>query len=56
VILAPVLAALREPSSWSGCGVVAIALGLSAEDWQAIANGAAAVAGLVAIILRERKP
>lgn len=45
---------LKEPSTWAGLSAVAVALGLSEVEWAAIGSAAAAVAGAVAIVLKER--
>lgn len=45
---------LKEPSTWAGLSAVAIALGLSETEWTAIGQAAAAIAGAVAVVLKER--
>lgn len=50
------LARLKEPSTYAGIAGLAIAAGLSADKAQAIASLVAALAGLAAVVLAERKP
>lgn len=45
---------LKEPSSWAGLSALALAVGLSPEQGAAIAQAGAAIAGLVAVFLKER--
>jgi hypothetical protein len=45
---------IREPSTWAGLGLVVTAFGWNAELWHQFVQAATAVAGLLAIILRER--
>lgn len=51
-----ILERLREPSTAAGVAAVALLAGQSMEAAQAIANAVAAAAGLLAIILPERRP
>lgn len=44
---------LREPSTWAGLGVLAGLAGVHFDQWQAIAHAGAAVAGAVAVIMRD---
>tara|TARA_Y100000593_G_C4132838_1_gene248285 strand:+ start:453 stop:617 length:165 start_codon:yes stop_codon:yes gene_type:complete len=50
-----ILDRLKEPSTYAGLSGIMIAIGLTAEQWTMISTAAAAVAGLVAMILREKK-
>ncbi|QDP52535.1 MAG: hypothetical protein GOVbin4691_27 [Prokaryotic dsDNA virus sp.] len=50
-----ILDRLKEPSTYAGLSGIMIAVGLSGEQWTTISTVAAAVAGLVAMILRERQ-
>ena len=45
---------LSEPSTYAGLSGVALALGLTTEDFQGYANAAAGVCGFVAILLGEK--
>jgi hypothetical protein len=45
---------LKEPSTYAGFSGVALALGLSAEEWGIVYTAAAAVAGVVAMFLSEK--
>lgn len=48
-----VLARLREPSTFAGLAGLALAVGLSAEEWTAISAFVAGLAGLVAMLLGD---
>jgi len=45
---------LREPSTYAGFSALALAAGLSIEEWQAVSTLAAAIAGVVAIFVTEK--
>lgn len=45
---------LKEPSTYAGFSGLALALGMSAEEWSAVYTAVAAVAGVVAIFLVEK--
>lgn len=45
---------LKEPSTYAGLATVAIAVGISMEDFTAWAAAAASVAGFLSIVLGER--
>lgn len=47
---------LKQPSTYAGCGVLAGVVGVSVEQWQAIAHAIAACAAVAAIFLDERAP
>ena len=47
------LGRLKEPSTYAGFSGIALAFGLSAEEWSTIYTAAAAVAGVVAMLLSE---
>jgi len=49
-----VLTRLKEPSTYAGLSVIALALGVSGELYNAISTAVAGVAGLLAVILAER--
>ena len=44
---------LKEPSTYAGFAGIALAFGLSSEEWSAIANAVAGLAGLAAVFLIE---
>lgn len=44
---------LKEPSTYAGFAGVALAFGLSAEEWSTIYTAIAGVAGVVAMFLIE---
>jgi len=46
---------LREPSTYAGLSGIAIALGLSIEEYQAIANIAAGACALIAMFKGEQE-
>ena len=48
-----VLERLKEPSTYAGIGLIATALGWSIE-WQALVQAIVAVAGFLALVLKER--
>ena len=52
-----IFARFKEPSTWAGLAAVlaALGLGLPAELWQQIATTGMAVAGLLAMVLPERR-
>ena len=52
-IVSWLLGRLKEPSTYAGFSGIALALGLSAEEWSTIYTAAAAVAGVVAMLLSE---
>lgn len=45
---------LKEPSTYAGFAGLAIALGLSNEEWMAISTALAGVAGVVAMFVHEQ--
>tara|TARA_R110000824_G_scaffold82503_4_gene206818 strand:+ start:2337 stop:2498 length:162 start_codon:yes stop_codon:yes gene_type:complete len=45
----------KEPSTWAGLAGLAIALGLSAEEWAIYSSALAGIAAVVAMVLREQK-
>jgi hypothetical protein len=49
------LGRLREPSTFAGLSGLALAVGLSQDQFTAIANAVAGLAGLLAVILAEKK-
>tara|TARA_R110000824_G_scaffold6658_3_gene30775 strand:- start:2263 stop:2454 length:192 start_codon:yes stop_codon:yes gene_type:complete len=44
----------REPSTWAGLAGLAIALGLTADQWAVYSGALAGIAAVVAMVLRER--
>ena len=46
---------LKEPSTWAGFGLIATALGWNVASWDALVQVLTAVAGLLAVLLRERR-
>ena len=51
-----ILGRLREPSTYAGLAGLAAALGLSDPQWQAVSVAVMGVAGLLAVLIHERKP
>lgn len=49
-----IIARLREPSTYAGFSALAIATGLSAEEYQAISGLVAAIAACVAVFVTEK--
>lgn len=49
-----VLERLSEPSTWAGFAALALALGMTGEQWAAWSAGLATFAGLAAMALKER--
>jgi hypothetical protein len=47
------VARLKEPSTYAGFSGVALAFGLSGEEWSTIYTAAAAVAGVIAMFLSD---
>jgi len=45
---------LKEPSTYAGLSGLMIAIGLSTEQWSIISTALAGVAGVVAMILKDR--
>jgi hypothetical protein len=50
------LARLSEPSTYAGFAALAGSIGLSAPIYSAVSAAAVAMAGLIAVILHEKKP
>tara|TARA_R100001443_G_scaffold20068_1_gene31947 strand:- start:12645 stop:12806 length:162 start_codon:yes stop_codon:yes gene_type:complete len=50
-----ILDRLKEPSTYAGLSGLMLAVGLSQEQWSMISTVLAGVAGLVAMILKDRK-
>lgn len=50
-----ILDRLKEPSTYAGLSVIVLAFGVTSEQWETISTAVAAVAGLVSMILKERK-
>jgi len=51
-----ILSRLREPSTYAGLSGFAIALGFTDGQWVTISTAIAGVAGVIAMLLSERKP
>lgn len=49
-----IISRLREPSTYAGLAGLALAVGVSAEQWAAISTAVAGVAGVIAIFVREK--
>ena len=47
---------IRQPSTWAGLGVLLTVIGVPTGLSDAIIAAAAGVAGLLAVVLSERKP
>lgn len=52
-IVSWLLGRLKEPSTYAGFSGIALAFGLSGEEWSTIYTAAAALAGLAAMLLSE---
>lgn len=50
-----VLERAKEPSTWAGFGGIAAGLGMSGQLWGALAAFIAAGAGLLGVVLAEKK-
>ena len=44
----------KEPSSWAGLAGLALAVGISADEWEIYSQAAAAVAAAIAMLVKER--
>ncbi len=53
-ILYWVMARFKEPSTWAGLAGLSLALGISTELWTGISGAGAAIAGLMAILLKDK--
>ena len=49
-----IIGRLKEPSTYAGFAGLAMLVGINAEQYQAIANAVAALAGAIAIFTAER--
>jgi hypothetical protein len=45
---------LKEPSTYAGFSGIALAFGLSGEEWSAVYTAVAGLAGLAAMLLSEK--
>jgi len=45
---------LKEPSTYAGFSGIALALGLSSEEWSTVYTALAGLAGVVAMLLAEK--
>jgi hypothetical protein len=46
---------LKEPSTYAGLSGLMIAIGLSQDQWSIISTALAGIAGVVAMVLKDRK-
>tara|TARA_Y100001963_G_scaffold113598_1_gene157375 strand:+ start:369 stop:563 length:195 start_codon:yes stop_codon:yes gene_type:complete len=46
---------LKEPSTYAGISALAIAFGVSSDQWTTISTALASVAALVSMLLKEKK-
>ena len=46
---------LKEPSSWSGFGLLFLALGVPSGTYQLVSQAGVAIAGLIAVAVPEAK-
>ena len=44
----------KEPSTWAGLAGLALAFGISAEEWATYSQAAAAIAAAIAMFVKER--
>tara|TARA_X000001382_G_C3026292_1_gene133280 strand:+ start:253 stop:420 length:168 start_codon:yes stop_codon:yes gene_type:complete len=49
-----ILDRLKEPSTYAGLAGIALAFGVSSDEWQTISTAVAGVAGLVSMLLKEK--
>jgi hypothetical protein len=49
-----ILARLKEPSTYAGFAGLALAVGLSSEQWATISTAVAGLAGVIAMLLAEK--
>jgi hypothetical protein len=54
IMLDWIIGRLREPSTYAGFSALALTVGLSAEEWQAVSTLVAALAGAVAVFVTEK--
>ena len=52
-IVSWLLSRLKEPSTYAGFSGIALAFGLSGEEWSTVYTAVAGLAGLVAMLLSE---
>ena len=52
-IVSWLLSRLKEPSTYAGFSGIALAFGLSGEEWSTVYTAAAALAGLAAMVLSD---
>ena len=53
-MLQTIIDRLKEPSTYAGLAGLTAAMGLGAEDWQTVSMALAGIAGVIAILLREK--
>ena len=44
----------KEPSTWAGLAGLALAFGISANEWATYSQAAAAIAAAIAMLVKER--
>lgn len=49
-----IITRLKEPSTYAGLAGLALAIGLSTEEWSAVSTFLAGAASLVAVLLGEK--
>jgi len=52
---AAVVARIKEPSTWAGLSALLMLFGMNVEAAQMVASAASAVAGVVAMVVSEKK-
>ena len=52
-IVSGLVGRVKEPSTYAGFSGIALALGLTAEEWSTVYTAAAAIAGVAAMFLSE---
>lgn len=53
-MLQTIIDRLKEPSTYAGLAGLAVALGISSEEWQTISMAIAGIAGVIAMLLHEK--
>jgi hypothetical protein len=46
---------LKEPSTYAGLSGLMLAVGLTQEEWSIISSALAGIAGVIAMVLKDRK-
>tara|TARA_Y100000590_G_C15492790_1_gene928459 strand:- start:414 stop:578 length:165 start_codon:yes stop_codon:yes gene_type:complete len=50
-----ILDRLKEPSTYAGLSGLMVAIGLSQDQWTVVSTALAGVAGLIAMVLKEKQ-